>query len=88
MYSQRKASLLSVFEKYITADIVVLMLLIGYEFIKAVRYAADESCFCRKKVYIDRPPETVDIQLMFIIFCIILISSILLNSKIIFYLSL
>mgnify|MGYP000355748127 CR=1 FL=1 len=27
-------------EKYITADIVVLMLLIGYELIKAIQYAA------------------------------------------------
>lgn len=52
MYSQRKASLLSVFEKYITADIVVLMLLIGYEFIKAVRYAAMNRVL-QKKVYID-----------------------------------
>ena len=52
VYSQRKASLLSVFEKYITADIVVLMLLIGYEFIKAVRYAAMNRVL-QKKVYID-----------------------------------
>mgnify|MGYP000727225463 CR=1 FL=1 len=33
-YSQKKATSLSLLEKYITADIVVLMLLIGYEFIK------------------------------------------------------
>ena len=52
VYSQRKASLLSVLEKYITADIVVLMLLIGYEFIKAVRYAAMNRVL-QKKVYID-----------------------------------
>ena len=52
MYSQRKASSLSVLEKYITADIVVLMLLIGYEFIKAVRYAAMNRVL-QKKVYID-----------------------------------
>ena len=52
VYSQRKASSLSVLEKYITADIVVLMLLIGYEFIKAVRYAA-MNCVLQKKVYID-----------------------------------
>lgn len=51
-YSQRKASSLSVLEKYITADIVVLMLLIGYEFIKAVRYAAMNRVL-QKKVYID-----------------------------------
>ncbi|MFR1579994.1 MAG: GGDEF domain-containing protein, partial [Lachnospiraceae bacterium] len=52
VYSQRKASSLSVLEKYITADIVVLMLLIGYEFIKAVRYAAMNRVL-QKKVYID-----------------------------------
>lgn len=52
VYSQRKASLLSVLEKYIIADIVVLMLLIGYEFIKAVRYAAINRIL-QKKVYID-----------------------------------
>lgn len=52
MYSQRKASSLSVLEKYITADIVVLILLIGYEFIKAVRYAAMNRVL-QKKVYID-----------------------------------
>ena len=51
-YSQRKASSLSVLEKYITADIVVLMLLIGYEFINAVRYAAMNRVL-QKKVYID-----------------------------------
>lgn len=39
-YSQKKATSLSLLEKYITADIVVLMLLIGYEFIKAIQYAA------------------------------------------------
>ena len=37
-YSQKKATSLSLLEKYITADIVVLMLLIGYEFIKAWAY--------------------------------------------------
>lgn len=52
VYSQRKASSLSLLEKYITADIVVLMLLIGYEFIKAVRYAAMNRVL-QKKVYID-----------------------------------
>lgn len=52
VYSQRKASSLSVLEKYITADIVVLILLIGYEFIKAVRYAAMNRVL-QKKVYID-----------------------------------
>lgn len=52
VYSQRKASSLSLLEKYITADIVVLMLLIEYEFIKAVRYAAMNRVL-QKKVYID-----------------------------------
>ena len=51
-YSQRKASSLTVIEKYITIDIIVLMLLIGYEFIKAVRYAAMNRVL-QKKVYLD-----------------------------------
>lgn len=51
-YSQRKATMLSRYEFYITADIVVLMLLIGYEFIKAVRYAAMNRML-QHKVYID-----------------------------------
>ena len=52
-YSQRKASSLTVIEKYITIDIIVLMLLIGYEFIKAVRYAAMNRVL-QKKVYLDK----------------------------------
>lgn len=51
-YSQRKASSLSVLEKYITADIIVLMLLIGYELIKALRYAAQNRAL-QKKAYLD-----------------------------------
>ena len=51
-YSQRKATLLSRFEMYITADIIILMLFIGYEFIKAVRYAAVNRSL-QRKVYID-----------------------------------
>ena len=51
-YSQRKASSLTVLEKYITLDIIVLMLLIGYEFIKAVHYAAMNRAL-QKKVYLD-----------------------------------
>ena len=35
-YSQRKATSLSALEKYITADIVVLMLLIGYQLFQAL----------------------------------------------------
>lgn len=52
VYSQKKATLLSKLEFYITADIVVLMLLIGYEFVKAVRYAAMNRTL-QHKVYID-----------------------------------
>lgn len=51
-YSQRKATSLETLEKYITADIVVLMLLIGYEFIKAVHYAAMNRTL-QRKVYLD-----------------------------------
>lgn len=52
-YSQRKATSLSALEKYITADIVVLMVLIGYEFIKALRYAAQNRTL-QSKVYLDK----------------------------------
>lgn len=51
-YSQRKATSLSTLEKYITADIAALVLLIGYEFVKAVRYAALNRAL-QKKVYLD-----------------------------------
>lgn len=51
-YSQKRASSLAVLERYITADIVVLMMLIGYEFIKALRYAAMNHAL-QKKVYMD-----------------------------------
>ena len=47
-YSQKKATSLSLLEKYITADIVVLMLLIAYEFIKAIQYAAMNRLLQRK----------------------------------------
>ena len=39
-------------EKYITADIVVLMLLIGYESIKAIQYATMNRLL-QRKVYLD-----------------------------------
>ena len=52
IYSQKKATSLSSLEKYITADIVVLMLLIGYELVKAIRYAAMNRAL-QKKVYLD-----------------------------------
>ena len=51
-YSQKKATSLASIEKYITADIVALMLLIGYEFIKAIRYAAMNRTL-QRKVYLD-----------------------------------
>ena len=51
-YSQKKATSLSALEKYITADIIALMILIGYEFIKAVRYAAMNRAL-QRKVYLD-----------------------------------
>ena len=51
-YSQKRASSLAVLERYITADIVVLMLLIGYEFIKALHYTAMNHAL-QKKVYMD-----------------------------------
>jgi len=52
-YSQRKASSLTVIEKYITIDIIVLMLLIGYEFIKAVRFAAMNRALQKKAVSLE-----------------------------------
>ena len=51
-YSQKKATSLSSLEKYITTDIIILMLLIGYEFVKAIRYAAMNRAL-QKKVYLD-----------------------------------
>lgn len=64
MYSQRKASSLSVLEKYITADIVVLMLLIGYEFIKAVRYAAMNRVLQKKYILMVRQGFLIEINVM------------------------
>lgn len=52
VYAQRKATSLATLEKFITADIVVLMLLIGYEFIKAVRFAAMNRIL-QHKAYLD-----------------------------------
>lgn len=52
-YSQKKASSLKRIEKFITADIVVLMLLLGYEFFKALRYAAMNRIL-QSKVYLDK----------------------------------
>ena len=52
-YSQKKASSLEKIEKFITADIVFLMFLIGYEFFKALRYAALNRVL-QSKVYLDK----------------------------------
>ena len=52
-YSQKKASSLEKIEKFITADIIFLMLLIGYEFFKALRYAALNRVL-QSKVYLDK----------------------------------
>ena len=51
-YSQRKATSLSILEKYITADIVVLMLLIGYQLFQALRTATMNRAL-QHKVYLD-----------------------------------
>lgn len=52
-YSQRKASSLSVLEKYITADIIMLMFLIGVELFRMVRFAMQNKLL-QKKVYLDQ----------------------------------
>ena len=52
-YSQERASSLKKIEKFITADIVVLMILFGYEFFKALRYAAMNRIL-QSKVYLDK----------------------------------
>ena len=51
-YAQRKATSLSALEKYITADIVVLMLLIGYQLFQALHTAAMNRAL-QHKVYLD-----------------------------------
>ncbi len=51
-YSQKKASSLSDLEKYITMDIILLMLLIGYELVKAIRCAAMNRAL-QKQAYLD-----------------------------------
>ncbi len=61
-YSQRKASSLTVIEKYITIDIIVLMLLIGYEFIKAVRFAAMNRALQKRCIWTRRPDFLIRIN--------------------------
>ncbi len=51
-YSQKKATALSQFEKVVIADIVGLVLIIGAELVKALRYAAINRAL-QKKVYLD-----------------------------------
>ena len=52
VYSQKRASSLESLEKYITTDIIFLMVLIGYEFVKALRYAALNRAL-QSKIYLD-----------------------------------
>lgn len=51
-YSQRKATALDYLEKVVIADIIGLVLIIGAELIKAVRFAAQNKVL-QKKVYLD-----------------------------------
>lgn len=51
-YSQKKATDLSRLENIVVADIVGLLLIIGWELVKALRYAAQNAAL-RKKVYLD-----------------------------------
>ena len=51
-YSQRLASSLNRLEKFVLVDIFLLVLLIAAEFIKALRYAAQNKIL-QKKVYLD-----------------------------------
>ena len=51
-YSQKRASSLETTEAFVTIDIVCLMLLIGYEFVRALRYAAQNRAL-QSKVYLD-----------------------------------
>lgn len=51
-YSQKKATALSRLEKVVVADIIGLILIIGAELVKALRYAAINRAL-QKKVYLD-----------------------------------
>ena len=51
-YSQKKATDLSHLENIVMADIVGLLMIIGWELVKALRYAAQNAAL-RKKVYLD-----------------------------------
>ena len=52
VYSQKKATDLSHLENIVIADIVGLLLIIGWELVKALRYAAQNAAL-KKKVYLD-----------------------------------
>ena len=49
-YSQRKASALSTLEKIVVADIIGLVLLLAFELVKALRYAAQNRILQRTAV--------------------------------------
>lgn len=51
-YSQKRATALNHLEKIVVADIVGLVLLIGAELLRALRYAA-QNRILRKKIYLD-----------------------------------
>ena len=51
-YSQRKASALNVLEKFVFADIIGLVILLGIELFKALKFAAQNRVL-QKKVYMD-----------------------------------
>ena len=51
-YSQKRATALNHLEKVVVADIVCLVLLIGVELFRALRYAA-QNRILRKKIYLD-----------------------------------
>ena len=51
-YSQKNATALDRLEKIVIADIIGLICLLGYELVKAVKYAAQNKAL-KKKVYLD-----------------------------------
>ena len=51
-YSQRKATALSNLERVVVVDIICLLVIIGWELVKALRYAA-QNAVLKKKVYLD-----------------------------------
>ena len=51
-YSQKKATDLSYLENIVITDIVCLLLIIGWELVKALRFAAQNAAL-KKKVYLD-----------------------------------